>query len=479
LNNGLKIQRELKILKMEKLQMKNTWFYKLKFLSLVLCLTFFQYAISQQNTFSRVYKNYGSTDIQEDDKNGYLLTMNNANSIFRINSDGDVLWSKEISNVMSILRTENHSSKSYLFGSEDVSVIDNRGNYLLNKFKSQFKDSSQCLYDVVYNQERKEFVVAGGRWEIGCGTPVHFWIACVDLFGKLKWEKTWYDKDQSRFFQRIFPIKNTGGYLMLGTDWDNSEYWDITTIDSLGNIKTRHYVDGHWNYGRWDYSVTVYDIAPYKDSLFLLSIYQPAPKSEFSYFVVNQQGVRVKQIRNKPLCRHHLPLKNGNILLYEGDFLAMLDSNFNFIWKREKIFGNYPNHDITIVKMKQSKDGGFYGIANGTSILPDGDYDSDLVFAFKTDTLGLIYENKPAKTEWDAPMMLQPNPAKNKVRITIPYYHGTIEALFYNLQGQFVESQTLLESELFDISRLSPGIYFVKGRNIETNETRTMKLVVK
>jgi hypothetical protein len=76
-------------------------------------------------------------------------------------------------------------------------------------------------------------------------------------------------------------------------------------------------------------------------------------------------------------------------------------------------------------------------------------------------------------------MMLQPNPAKNKVRIAIPYYYGTIEASFYNLQGQFIESQTLVESGFFDISRLSPGIYFVKGRNIETNETRTMKLVVK
>ena len=72
LNNGLKIQRELKILKMEKLQMKNTWFYKLKFLSLALCLTFFQYAISQQNTFKYVQNGYILSDILEDEKNGYL-----------------------------------------------------------------------------------------------------------------------------------------------------------------------------------------------------------------------------------------------------------------------------------------------------------------------------------------------------------------------------------------------------------------------
>ncbi len=461
---------------MEKLQMKNTWFSKLKFLSLVWCLTFFQYAISQQNTFSRVFQNNGSTDIQEDDKNGYLVTMNNANSIYRINSEGNILWNKEISNVVSILRTENHSSQSYLFGSDNLTTIDEKGNYLVRKFISNYKDSSQTFCDVLYNNKRKEFVVAGGKWEIGCGTPFHFWIACVDLFGKLKWEKTWYDKDQSRFFLRIFPTND--GYLFLGNDAHNCEYWDITTTDSLGNLKTRHYVDGHWYYGRWDYSVTVYDIAPYKDSLFLLSIYQPAPKSEFSYFVVNQQGVKVQQIRNKPVWRHHLPLKNGNILLYGGESIFMMDSNFNVIWRRDKIFGDYPNHDITIEKMKQSNDGGFYGIANGRSILLGGDFSSDLVFVFKTDTVGLIYENKPAKTEWDAPMMLQPNPAKNKVRIAIPYYHGIIEASFYTVQGQFIEKQTLPESENFDISRLSPGIYHVKGRNIETNETRTMKLIV-
>jgi hypothetical protein len=471
---------------MEKLQMKNTWLTRSNLIVGFLFFAIIQQMNAQQNTFKYVQNGYILSDILEDEKNGYLIVDNGDYNLFRISKYGELIWQQKDYYMVSIIDCDEFKDSFVLFGYASdaggiaIETYDYKGNLARKLMRDPYYENnvSRSLWDMYYNSINKEYIAVGNKSKVG-DWNLEFWISAFDLNFNIKWEKTWADKGQSRYFQRIFPIKNPGGgYLMLGTDIFNSEYWDITTTDSLGNFKTRHYVDGHWNYGRWDYSVDLIDMAPYKDSLFLLSVYQSSPQREFSYFVVNQQGVRVQQIRNKPVWKHHLPLKNGNILLSDGDFLAMLDSNFNFIWKREKIFGNYPNHDITIAKIKQSKDGGFYGIANGHSKF-NIDSDSDLVFAFKTDTLGLIYENKPVKTEWDAPMMLQPNPAKNKVRIAIPYYYGTIEASFYNIQGQFIESQILVESGFFDISRLSPGIYFVKGRNIETNETRTMKLVVK
>ena len=99
------------------------------------------------------------------------------------------------------------------------------------------------------------------------------------------------------------------------------------------------------------------------------------------------------------------------------------------------------------------------------------------VFVFKTDSEGLIHpQNK--YSEWDQPLMLIPNPASQKVRIAIPYFYGQIQARFFDAKGNFISQQTHFDTELFDIQHLSPGMYFVQAVNLNTQESRTLKLVV-
>ncbi len=132
---------------------------------------------------------------------------------------------------------------------------------------------------------------------------------------------------------------------------------------------------------------------------------------------------------------------------------------------------------VEIKKIAQSADGGYYGIADGYRILTNGDWQY-IVYIFKTDSLGKINPTEEY-SEKKEPMMLQPNPANDKVRIAIPYYYyGSIYARFYDVRGVLVFEKTQDEQVPFDISSLASGLYLVKARIEETGETRTMKLVI-
>jgi hypothetical protein len=168
-----------------------------------------------------------------------------------------------------------------------------------------------------------------------------------------------------------------------------------------------------------------------------------------------------------------IPQNDGGLVTTDGSsWLLRYDSNFKLMWKRN-IFQEHTSQYLEIREVYQSRDGGYYGVAFGQTNIPFAHY----AYAFKTDSLGRIFNNA-GYSEWKQPMMLQPNPAHGKVRIAIPWYYGSIEAEFYNLQGQLILTQTHNEQDAFDISGLSAGVYVVKARNPSTGETRNMKLVV-
>ena len=435
---------------------------------------------AQVHTFAYMFKEWGGQDIAEDNKNGYVLML--GDKITRIDPFGKTIWSKDVYGFGEVRLNRFQPKQLNVFGVASsvggfaFKALDYHGNILEETFRrpSDEKDTSRTANVVYYDENRRQYVVAGWKSLIYFTSKLHYWIAGFDEHGKMLWENSWYDKGKSRCFIRIVPNAATRGYLLEGYDEDVTDYGEIFTTDSMGRLLTRNFID---TCSPTQKQLEIFDIQPYRDSLFLVSAIKRCTwQYYYSYYLIDKKGKNIKWFDNRYFAQRILALKDGNIVVANGDELAMLDTNLNLVWKREKLLGDYPKYSIGIDKIYPSRDGGFYGTANGMG--PGGpSQETDLVFVFKTDSLGRI-NPKPAYSEWDRPMMLQPNPARGKLRIAIPYYFGNIEAEFYNLQGQLLQTQTRNESDYFDISRLKIGIYMVKARNPQTGEHRNMKLVV-
>ena len=436
---------------------------------------------AQVHTFAYMFKEWGGQDIAEDNKNGYVLML--GDKITRIDPFGKTIWSKDIYGFGEVRLNRFQPKQFNVFGVASsvggfaFKALDYHGNILEETFRrpSDEKDTSRTANVVYYDEQRRQYVVAGWKSLIYFTSKLQYWIAGFDEHGKMLWENSWYDKGKSRCFIRIVPNATTRGYLLEGYDEDVTDYGEIFTTDSMGRLLTRNFIDSCSPTINSEKKLNISCITPFRDSLFLVATYKPCDMKAI-YYVLNKFGKPVRKYLDREVYNYHIPQKNGNTIIAGGADLAMLDTNLNLIWKQENIFGDYPDYSISINKIYPSRDGGFYGIANGMG--PGGpSQETDVVFVFKTDSLGRI-NPKPAYSEWDRPMMLQPNPARGKLRIAIPYYFGNIEAEFYNLQGQLLQTQTRNESDYFDISRLKIGIYMVKARNPQTGERRNMKLVV-
>ena len=166
-------------------------------------------------------------------------------------------------------------------------------------------------------------------------------------------------------------------------------------------------------------------------------------------------------------------ISNDRLFGFLGNYIGIINSELQVI---DSIIP-FSNKDVDyfgINSVRESVDGGFYGVATG-------DYAVDpwqsWVYVFKTDSKGRI-DNKAGYSEWEQPLMLQPNPAYNSVRVVIPYYYGEVETWIYDTHGSELLYYKHNELDPIDISALSAGVYAVHARIVETGEVRKMKLVV-
>lgn len=455
----------------------NFWSNNLKLLMLlgiVLCLSKTQ---AQNSTFMYTFKDRGCWDIVEDSKNGYIF--NTFYDVNRIDKNGNKLFQYYEPRVWMIRQIKNDINSIYLFGVSTemggygFSKLDYSGNLLEENYltASDNNDTSITPQDVIYDEKRDQFVVCGAK-SYFYSTKTQFWIAGVDKKGKILWQNSFFDKGKYKYLSKVIPNKKTGGYLLLGSDLNNNYYSEIFNTDSLGHLISRNYVDSCYDANFLTYLMEVVDISPFQDSLFLVSGRTTCNRN-LNYYVLDKFGKTKRKIFSDFNSELHIPLDNGNIFFAVGDYIYLLDQNFKLIWMREKLFGEHLYFNYEIKSVHQSKDGGFYGVAEG--VAPSGE--DNLVFVFKTDRDGLIHpQNK--YSEWDQPLMLIPNPASKKVRIAIPYYYGQIEAHFFDSKGNLISKQIQNDTDLFDIQHLSPGMYFVKAVILNTQESRTMKLIV-
>jgi hypothetical protein len=440
--------------------------------------------VRAQSSFIYMGNSLNAFYVIEDNFGGLIgLTMD---KMVRINAQGQLLW--EIPNNrlafrgFSLADSKNYifSGASSEFGGFRMMAFDCRGNLIWDKYNSP-EPEARSILSILHDSSQRQYVVAGSINKVGVYDKTKYWIAGIDYSGNIVWENYWRDSGQSKFFSRIFKNPQTNGYMLLSKDENKfKRATELISLDSLGNIININPLepDPCSIYPRLtDYEFN--GISTYNDSFYTatVKVSSDCPDRNGTFFYIyNADGKLVNRIESEWACCLIKQTRDKGIILSNGISYTKLNKNFELEWSRviQGLTG-LPN-DIEINEISQSADGGYFGIASGMdyrAIWPESFH----LIIFKTDSLGRINPTEEY-SEKKQPMMLQPNPAQDKVRIAIPYYYGSIYARFYDIRGVLVFEKTLDEKIPFDISSLTSGMYIVKARIEETGETRTMKLLV-
>jgi hypothetical protein len=193
---------------MEKLQMKNTWLTRSNLIVGFLFFAIIQQMNAQQNTFKYVQNGYILSDILEDEKNGYLIVDNGDYNLFRISKYGELIWQQKDYYMVSIIDCDEFKDSFVLFGYASdaggiaIETYDYKGNLARKLMRDPYYENnvSRSLWDMYYNSINKEYIAVGNKSKVG-DWNLEFWISAFDLNFNIKWEKTWADKGQSRYFK--------------------------------------------------------------------------------------------------------------------------------------------------------------------------------------------------------------------------------------------------------------------------------------
>jgi hypothetical protein len=431
-------------------------------------------------------ENFGSTDFTEDNKGGFLYTTNIG--IIRYDNCGKELWTKPDNGYYRIFCRKGFDGyykfgTGYgFYGNFNIEADDLRGNKV---FDIAVDDDLEVRYirDWIDDVSRKQFVVCGLRFTNNKADSLQYWIAGADYTGNVLWQNYFTDIGKSRYWSRLFKNTKTGGYILLGLDQDVYQRCEWFSVDTLGTIIKRAPIEpnpkpngaGWPTNGYHDYQVhsgyySYRSVCAMNDTSILAHVWTPQ-----NDYVLYQYNMDLNVIQRYDTGGGSFMFKIPNGHLGAGGETFSVYDQFNNRKFRTTVFKNGPNDEIEIVRVKPSKDGGYYGMAVGWRHLNGNS--TNVTYLFKTDSMGKIY-NQPQFKEKEAVAMLQPNPAKDKLRVAIPFYYGNIEVKIYDSRGRLWLKTEQNEQEHIDISELAPGIYFVYAKIVETGETRGMKLVV-
>ena len=436
-----------------------------------------------QNTFFYECEASFSQDVFEDDK-GCIIALTE-DRIIKLSPYGTLLWEHEdytLLNGFNIKDSQRYifSATSSEMGGFGMASYDYRGKRIWGKYLSPLP-VARFIEDFIHDSIRQQYIVAGDKYKVGAFGKHSYWIAGVDYRGNIIWENYWHDSMQPRYFKRIFKNRKTNGYFLLTDDQTGQYPKELINVDSLGRLINRNPLEPNpcTIIGSSSSDYTLRGITSFNDTMFIASIEArsscPDPYGTY-FYLYNNQGKLIKRIYSQDANGvMHQTIDNG-LLTGAGIYIAKLNKNFERKWAKN-ILPDKEFEAVYIKKIAQSKDGGYYGIADGYRAINNNWSDRQyVVYVFKTDSNGVINQKLPDNKLDSA--MLQPNPANNKVKIVVPHYFGKVAAEFYNIHGVFLFKKMQDEQDMYDISHLSPGMYIVKAMLEETGEMRTMRLVV-
>ena len=455
-------------------------------------LVFVPTIICAQSTFLKEFKNSTwATSIVEDNKRGLHISagLHEHSANYRLDSKGNIMFSYGVD--VGKLYFKESLNHIYYFGngvpdigSLQMECFDIKGKSILSSYREPGK-TTEWVADFIDDTLRGQLILCGSHHKSFSGSPSGYWIAGMDYEGKVLWENWFSDSGNSRYFSKVFLNPKTGGYFLLSSDDKQYDRHELFNVDSVGNFLNRNPIEPspclESPVSPRDFNIT--DLCSFKDTNFIapINVYtscNPNPENGLYFYLYNSQGKLLKRIKHFWAVGNIEAISNGRFMLYAGNFIVVLDAELNYLFSKD-IFSKNSFELIEIKQVHQSHDGGFYGMAEGYRVLntaPPWEYEN-VVYVFKTDKFGNI-NNEPEYIEMQQPVMLQPNPARDKVRIAIPYYYGTISAKIYDALGHLLIESTQIEQNYIDISKLAPGVYSVDAQIMETGQTRKMKLVV-
>jgi hypothetical protein len=469
--------------------LKKHWFTKYSITFLILCNSINQ--VVAQNTFMIKIPAFGAydPDVFEDEKGCIIAKYDYG--ITCINPNGRILWKTKDKNLLNGACIKD--SQYYVFPALDSEMggfrfqaIDYTGKTKWIEREDFSEIRMRSVWDFIIDSVRQQYIVAGERGKVGDLNDMNYWIAGLNYRGQIQWENEWKDTNKGRYFVKILRKKSSNGYILLTKGLDKSDIKEIFNVDSNGRFIDKSLVEPNICKNDPSYIYRLYksDFCEYKDGfLGVVTLSDSSICTNMNeglyFYIYNSLGKiieRIKMTEGNTVSQVSLHPHDEILGVYLDTALRLgiRVLNEKLITKWQAIIPNLPaiNNfiDYNVIK---SKDGGYIGIASELTF-PENQY---YIYVFKTDSLGRI-NPKDEFVEKQKPIMLQPNPAKNNVKIVMPYYYGTITAKFFTMQGQFLFESNQSEQDNIDISSLSPGIYIVKAKVEETGQERTMRLFV-
>ena len=443
------------------------------------------YAVAAQNgTFiTRIEVGGAGFDILEDSKGCFLVFT--AGEMLRLNKSGEII-SRGMSGVSHRHHYFPNDDRVFEFSSGnsfDLDVYSLKCEFITGYPQTKLRDEIVGFYDMFYDPQRKLFIACG--FYGNKNMRYTGWVAGIDSGGNQLWTNLIPSPTNERYgVGRILPTNRRGEYVCLLEELDAGYYNELYLIDSTGNVLRKAPLDPNPGNNSWGKPYDLYrstyvdednstpSFTNLTDSTFVMSVIPPGKSQWDRYFYIYDQELNLKR-KIKGGGLNQTRIADNRMMGYLGNYIGIMDSELQDI---DSIipFKDKAGEYFDLAMVRESADGGFYGVASGY-------YASDpwktWIIVFKTDKDGNI-ENKEGYSEWDQPLMLQPNPAKDEVRVAIPYYFGEVESWIFDAQGNEMLYYKHNELDPIDISALAAGVYIVHARIVETGEVRKMKLVV-
>ena len=480
-------------------------FFRNKGIILFLVLFFHHIApiYGQRDGFLFKYKNIyvaSCDDIIEDSKGGYIFNVGTEH--IRLSPKGEIMWMKEWGYCMKYIAIPD-SNVMYSFGwgipgwgTFELVKFDLEGNRLFHIFEDLHGYETEYVQDALYDSIRKLFVVCGSYYDMKRKYPESsdHWIAAYNLSGKKIWENKIHDSGTSRLFIRIFPNKKYHGYSLVSDDEHIRDRKEWIIVDSVGRVIKRapvesnpainpiHPIQGtHYN-GYYDYVIPIkgnnLSVDQLNDSVIIASVSDPLEYDQVNNLYLYDQDFNIiKRIKDAGALGI-VANKYGGYVGFGGPGILGFKNIDGSTYGWVGVYQNSPTEFIDIYKTKQSRDGGFYGVAVGEYYQSlDFSQHSDMaVYVFKTDSIGLIHQNR--LKDANLPFKLQPNPAHNRVKVSVAYFYGDLNVKMYDVTGNLLLEKIQTDKDELDISSFTPGLYFLNATIIASGQSKTLKLQI-
>ncbi len=445
------------------------------------------------NSFAGWERTYGGDEndeaysvIQTSD-GGYILTAKGAYSIIRVDSWGEIIWTRPDSGCYnarfnSVIQT---FDGSYILVGAITTVLRDLYIIKIDEFGDtiwtrKYGGSGEDCGSSIIQTSDSGFIVTGKTNSFGAG-EYDIWILRLDAHGDTIWTRTFggSNSESAGFVNK----SSDGGFLVLGLviigiEMPEYSYPYLIKMNETGDtLWSRIYSDRDIASGS--------SIAELDDGGFIIAggcdhykgyLLRVDSEGGFLWDTVYYSWPML--VTSMTLASDDGFAMTGEITLWDRPrsdvYLFKTDNEGNILW--ERIYGDYEAPDIAY-SISSTNDGGFIiagrrGHGSGVS------YDTD-VYLIKTDSLGNVdWIREPGRKPQNISLNVYPNPFNSGVRFQVSgVREQEIEIEIYDLRGNLIETFDKTPCVWQPDDEIGSGIYLVRARTEEKTTTKRIVLI--